>query len=128
MTLRQNVYAAWKDGDVVAIEALRSLCADYEELDSTYRDFEKMREHTRAQMSEVVATLEGEKIDIPGFGSVRLTQATTTQRYDAGKLDELATHLAMCGLSGIADRILECKEMGMRAGSLRIEREKPRTE
>jgi hypothetical protein len=124
--MRPNTYAAWKDGDASAVEALRSLCADYEELDATYRDFERIREQTRNQISEVVATFDGEKAEITGFGVVRLTQATVTQRYDAGRLDELATHLALCGLSGIADRILACKEMGMRAGSLRIEREKAR--
>lgn len=122
--VRQNTYGAWLDGDVTAYEALRALCSDYEELDATYRDFEKMRDQTRAQISEVVSRMDGEKAEVKGFGTVRLTQASTVARWKGDELDRLATELAAVGLQGVADRILACKEMTMRAGSLRIEREK----
>jgi hypothetical protein len=122
--LRENAYLAWKDGDATATEALRSLCADYEELDNTYRQFEGIRDQTRNQISEVVATCDGEKAEIAGFGVVRLTQASVTLRYDGEALDKLATDLAGLGLIDLADRILGCKKPSARAGSLRIEREK----
>lgn len=124
-TLRhENAYLAWQEGDATATEALRSLCADYEELDNTYRQFEAIREQTRNQISAVVATIDDEKAEIKGFGVVRLTQASASLRYDDNALDKLATDLAGMGLFDLADRILGCKKRVERAGSLRIEREK----
>src|SRR5689334_1884199 len=70
--VRQNIYAAWLDGEVSAVEALHSLCADYEELDQTYRQYEGMREQTRQQLSEVLEKMGG-KAEVKGFGVLTIT-------------------------------------------------------
>ena len=55
--VRQNIYAAWLDGDATSVEALRSLCADYEEIDTSYKDFERIRATVRAGRDEMRNTL-----------------------------------------------------------------------
>lgn len=123
--VRQNVYAAWLDGDVTAVEALRSLCADYEELDQTYRQFETLRDAARAQISEVLARLDG-KAEIKGFGTLMLTEPSIVKGFDKTKLRTLMQELTDEGEPSIADRIAACETKSARAGGLRIEREKER--
>lgn len=125
MTWRgQNVYGAWKDGDATAMEALRSLCDDYEELDQTYKQFEAQREVVRVQISEVLARVEGEQAEIKGFGTLRITAATLGHKWDGMALTTLAAELENVGLDGIAKRIMACRSNTSRSGGLRIEREK----
>lgn len=121
--VRQNTYAAYLDGDVTAMEALRSLCADYEELDSTYKDFERLREQTRDQISTVLVKI-GDKATLEGFGTVSLQQPSIVEGYDKKKLMALIFELIDEGESPIADRIRACATKSARAGGLRIEREK----
>lgn len=121
--VRQNTYAAYLDGDVTAMEALRSLCSDYEELDSTYQDFGKMREQTRDQISNVLVKI-GDKVEVDGFGVVSLLQPSVVESYDKKKLMALIFELIDEGESPIADRIRACASKSARAGGLRIEREK----
>lgn len=122
--VRQNTYGAYLDGDATAYEALHALCSDYEELDATYRDFARMREQTRAQISEVLARVDGEKAEIEGFGLLRLMPPSVVKSYDKEKMGALIGALRDQGLDDIADQIIACKVETMRAGSLRIEREK----
>ena len=121
---RQNVYAAYLDGDVTPMEALRSLCSDYEELDSTYKDFEGMREQTREQISNVLVKI-GDKVEVKGFGTLSLMQPSVVESYDKKKLTALIFELMDEGEPTIADRIRACASKSARAGGLRIERAKP---
>jgi hypothetical protein len=121
--VRQNIYAAWLDGDVTAMEALRSLCADYEELDATYKDFEGLREQTREQISNVLARY-GDKAEIKGFGVLTLTAPSTVISFDKQKMAALMNELVDEGEEPIADRIAACRTKSARSGGLRIEREK----
>ena len=120
--VRQNVYAAWLDGDVTAMEALRSLCADYEELDSTYKDYEGLRNQTRDQLSQVVEKLDG-KVEVKGFGVLTITNAVVTEGYDKAKIRDLIMDL-VADHPAIAARLAACSTKTARAGGLRIEREK----
>ncbi len=122
--VRQNIYTAWLDGDVTAIEALRSLCSDYEELDQSYKQFEEMREQLRQQLSEVVEKLGG-RATIKGFGELTITAPSITNGYDKAALDDLIDILAE-EHPGIAAQIAACRKKTARAGGLRIEREKVR--
>ena len=121
--VRQNVYAAWLDGDVTAMEALRSLCNDYEELDQSYKDYEKLREVTRDQMSNVMVKI-GDKVEVDGFGVVMLSSGVVVEGFDKAKLKALIYELIDEGEFPIADRIRACMTKSARAGGLRIEREK----
>lgn len=121
--IRQNVYGAWLDGDVTAMEALRSLCADYEELDSTYKDFEGLREQTREQISNVLVKI-GDKVDVKGFGILTLTAPSITEGFDKKALNALVNSLVQEGNLEVAQRIMACRTQSARSGGLRIEREK----
>lgn len=120
--VRQNVYAAWLDGDATAMEALRSLCNDYEELDSAYKDYDTMRGTVRDQLSQIVEKLGG-KAEVKGFGTLVVTSATITEGYDKKLIRDLIMDL-VADYPDIAARLSACATKSMRAGGLRIEREK----
>lgn len=122
--VRQNIYVAWQDGDVTAMEALRSLCGDYEELDQTYRQFEQMREQTREQISNVLVKLDG-KAEIKGFGKLTLMEPSIVKGFDKAKIQTLINEL-VADYPDIAARLAACETKTARAGGLRIEREKAR--
>lgn len=120
--VRQNVYGAWIDGDVTAMEALRSLCADYEEIESSYKDFESLRNVTRDQISNVLEKLDG-KAEIKGFGKLTISAPSITEGYDKAQIRAIILDL-IADYPDIAGRLAACATKSMRAGGLRIEREK----
>ena len=118
----QNGYMAWVEGDATAMEALRSLCADYEELDKAYNDYKGMREQTRVQMSNVVEKLDG-RATVTGFGTLSIAPPSVTEGYDKQMIRDLIFDL-LNEHPEIASRLAACSTQSMRAGGLRIEREK----
>lgn len=120
--VRQNIYAAYLDGDVSAMEALRSLCDDYEELESSYKDFEALRAGVRDQISTVMTRI-GDKVEIKGFGTLSLTAPSITKGYDRAKIQALINEL-VDEYPDIAARLVACETKSARAGGLRIERER----
>ena len=121
--VRQNIYAAWQDGDVTAMEAIRSLCSDYEEIEQSYKDFEGLRNQTRDQLSQVVERLDG-RVDVKGFGVLTITPPSITEGYDKTKIRDLIMDL-VADYPDIAARLAACSTKSARAGGLRIERDKP---
>jgi hypothetical protein len=121
--VRQNIYAAWLDGDLTAMEALRSLCSDFEELDATYKDFEGLRDQTRDQISNVLVKI-GDRVDVKGFGVLTLMQPSIVEGFDKKLLTELIIALTLEGNTDVAQRLAACRTKSARAGGLRIEREK----
>lgn len=121
--IRQNIYDAWVDGEVSAVEALRALCHDYEELDDTYKQFEAMREHTREQIGNVLVRLDG-KAEIKGFGTLTISAPVVVEGFDKKALTALVDALAQEGNVEMVQRIAACRTRTSRAGGLRIEREK----
>jgi hypothetical protein len=121
--VRQNIYAAYLDGDVTAMEALRSLCSDYEELDATYKDFEGLRDQARDQISNVLVKI-GDRVDVKGFGVLTLMQPSIVEGFDKKLLTELIIALTLEGNTDVAQRLAACRTKSARAGGLRIEREK----
>ncbi len=121
--VRQNIYGAWLDGDVTAMEALRSLCSDYEELDATYKDFEGLREQAREQISNVMVKI-GDRVEVKGFGLLSLMQPSIVEGFDKKALTNLVRDLVQEGSADMAQRIMACSTRTARVGGLRIEREK----
>ena len=121
--IRQNIYGAWLDGDVTAMEALRSLCDDYEELDKAYKDYEGLREQTRDQIGNVLVKI-GDKVEIKGFGTLTLMAPQIVEGFDKRALNDLIIQLIEDGYAPIAQQIAACKAKTSRTGGLRIEREK----
>lgn len=120
---QQSPYWAWQEGDLTAMEALRALCMTLGEVESELEPFEAERGTLRSQISEIVAAVPGEKAEIKGFGVVRLTQASVTKGFDKEKIQALINELVE-DYPDIAARLVACETKSMRAGSLRIEREK----
>lgn len=123
MLVRQNSYAAYLDGDVSAVEALRSLCSDYEEVEASYKDFEGIRNQLREQISVVLDRLGG-KAEIKGFGALTLTAPVIVKGFDKARVVALIGEL-MDEHPDIAERLAACATQTSRAGGLRIERERP---
>lgn len=120
--VRQNTYAAWLDGDATAMEALRSLCSDYEEIEASYKDYEALRNTVRDQLSQVVEKLDG-KVVLKGFGTLTLSPPSITEGYDKAQIRAIILDL-VADYPDIAARLAACSTKSMRAGGLRIEREK----
>ena len=121
--VRQNIYAAYLDGDVTAMEALRSLVDDYEELDQAYKQYEGMREQTRDQISNVLVKI-GDKVEVKGFGVLTMMAPQVVEGFDKKQLTELIVQLTLEGNTDVAQRLAACRTKSARAGGLRIEREK----
>lgn len=120
--VRQNVYAAFLDGDVSAMEALRSLCDDYEEVEQSYKDFEKIRESLRDQIGNVLLKLDG-TATVKGFGKLILADPVIVKGFDKVKIQALINDL-ITDYPDIAARLVACETKSARAGGLRIERER----
>jgi len=114
LLVRQNAYIAWQDGDITTSEALKALVQDYEELDASYRDFEKMREQTRAQLSELVDRLGG-RAEVRGFGVLAITEPSVVAGYDSKALDGLINSIAD-DQPHLAAQIASCRKRTMRSG------------
>jgi len=113
---------AWMDGDATAMEALNSLCNDYEELDDAYKSYEGMREQTRNQISTVMVRV-GDKVEVKGFGVLTMMAPQIVESFDKKALNDLVLDL-IADYPEIAARVLACKTKTSRAGGLRIERER----
>ena len=124
LLVRQNTYGAFLDGDVTAMEVLRALCNDYEEIEQSYKDFEKIRESVRDQIGNVLVKLDG-KAEVPGFGRLILAEPVVVKGFDKAKIQALINDLVE-EHPEIAARLVACETKSMRAGGLRIEREKAR--
>jgi hypothetical protein len=120
--IRQNIFAAWLDGDVSDMEALRSLCADYEEIESSYKDFERIKAATRDQIARVMVKL-GDKVEVNGFGTVLMTAPSIVSGYDKAKIKALIEEWSG-DFPEFAEALAACETKSSRAGGLRIERER----
>lgn len=120
--MKPNTYAAWLDGDATAYEALRSLCDDLEEIEQSYKSFEKIRQVTRDQISTVMLKL-GDKVEVKGFGTVLLTAPSIVTGYDKAKIKALIQEWSN-DFPEFAEALAACETKTSRAGGLRIERSK----
>lgn len=122
MTTKQTIFDAYMDGDLTAMEALRALCSDYEELEQSYKDFGRARDGMRDQIAHVLAKL-GDKVEVKGFGTVMLTAPSVTKSFDKEKIRALIQEWS-ADFPEFAESLAACETKSSRAGGLRIEREK----
>jgi len=114
-------YAA---GDLTPVQALRALCRDLGEVESQLTPLEHERAGLRNAISEILTRLDGERAIVPGFGKVALTQPSVVERWDGARIAAFAEYLAATGQDELADSLSMCCVRSMRAGGLRIERER----
>lgn len=119
-----SVYEEYQEGLLTPVQALRALVSDLAETESELAPLQEQRESLRAQISEVLARVDGEQYTIKGYGTLKLTNPSVTQKYDTHLIDMLVNQLAEDGYEEIARQIAACKGKSMRAGGLRIEKEK----
>lgn len=117
-----SLYHDYTEGHLTPQQALRALCSDLAEVESEIGPLERQREQIREQISLIVARMDGERADVPGFGTVRIASAAVTERWDGKALAMLMERLLADGQQDIASAILRCKEKSFRAGGLRVER------
>lgn len=114
-----DVFDHWKQGDIGPHAALRALCSQLGEVQSDLDGLQEEREFLRSQISEIVNSLGG-KVEVAGFGELRITEPVKTASYDRKQLDELVLWLIEHEQTGIAQRITGCRKESARAGSLQI--------
>lgn len=124
MTVSTDIYQEWVDGYATPIEALRVLCIELGEVESDLQPLQEQRERLRSQLSDVLARIDGQKYTLKGFGTLAIGGPTITKKYDTHLVDMLVNELTETGYEEIARKLARCKGKSMRAGGLRIEREK----
>ena len=118
--VRQNIFAAWLDGDATDMEALRALCSDYEEIESSFKSFERIKADTRDQIARVMCKL-GDKVEVKGFGVVLMTSPSIVSGYDKAKVKALIEEWSS-DFPEFSEALAACETKSSRAGGLRIER------
>lgn len=117
------MFDEWEAGNLSDVQAARALASDYGELEDELMPLLRQRDELRDQLSRVVAHMGG-KAEIPGFGMMQMAAPSITNSYDAKALDNLVLSLIADGCTDVAESITACRRQSMRAGSLRITREK----
>jgi hypothetical protein len=115
-------YLQWSDGFMTSHQALRALCMELGELESELEPLTSQREALRARIGDIVGREDG-PVEIRGFGVVRITAPSVTKGYDKAAIKALIDELAE-DHPAIAEKLAGCETKSMRAGGLRIERER----
>jgi hypothetical protein len=115
-------YLQWAEGFLTPHQALRALCSELGEVESEIEPLTKQREALRGRIAEIVSRQDG-PVEIKGFGVVRITAPGVTKGYDKEAVKALILEWAD-DFPEFAERLSACEKQTMRAGGLRIEREK----
>lgn len=110
-------FDAWSAGALSAHQALHALLANLGEVESEIARLEQARARLRDQIAQIVAR-EG-PVTV-GDRRALITEAAVVASYDRQALDDLVARLARTHPQ-IAQDISACRRETLRAGSLRIE-------
>lgn len=124
--MTNNPFTEWEEGNLSAYRALRALCMDLGEVESELAPLQKQRDDTRNQIGDILLTQDNYKAEIKDFGRLMITAPSISAKYDTKAVDALVSWLVDAGYTDIAERLAACKIKSMRAGGLRIERERER--
>lgn len=119
-----EVVRAWEEGTMTDLEALRHLCSDLGEVESTLEPLQQEREQLREIARRIVARLDGQRAEVKGFGALAITGGGETVSYDAKACDALVAKLAANGYAQIAEELAQARRTSVRSAALRITREK----
>lgn len=117
-----TAYLEWQSGNITDREALGILCAAIIQLDEQMKPLAERGAVLREQIGHVLAHY-GQALDLPGFGKLEITNPSITKGYDRKQLDALIIELAS-EYPEVAAKLTQCRTESMRAGGLRIIREK----
>jgi hypothetical protein len=101
---------------------LAALMRDLGEIDSEVKAIEYDRDAKRERIAQIVQELGG-RVEVMGVGVAMMTPESETVSYDGKALDKLVDQLSANGEKEkvlIAMRIMQCKKVSRRKGSLRI--------
>lgn len=115
-----ELLARYEDGYATPYETLRALCMELGEVESDLEPLQAQRERLRTEIGNVLARI-GDKAEIKGFGKLSITAPSVSTGYDAKALRAL---VATWGDTEQARQVQACEKQTVRAGALRIEREK----
>ncbi|HJZ50129.1 MAG TPA: hypothetical protein VKE41_23315 [Roseiflexaceae bacterium] len=105
-------------------QALRSLLSDRAEALDQIAHLTAEVKQLEARISELIAPAD-RPVRVPGFGTLRITAPSVSQRVDPDALRQLIQSLRETGQGQLADEIAACTKPSYRDGSLRITPEKP---
>ena len=110
--------------EAAARDRARALLSDLAEVESELKPLERQREHLRQRLADILEELDEGAVTLPGYGSARLVEAAVVPRWDAEALGRLCAYLEDRGDDALAEMIRACRVETIRAGGLRVERER----
>jgi len=116
-------FQAWAEGDIDAATALRGFADELRAIDAVTEPLEVRRATVRRLCEEIVQQA-GEKIVVSGYGEFAFAPASVSQTYDRKQLETLLHDLIASGEGDWAQRLEACRKETMRAGGLRIIKER----
>lgn len=117
-----GMYRAWQLQEVSSAAALAAFTDAYARLDDQITALEQQRDALRVPISEIVAHIGG-TVTVPDFGHVSITAPAVSSAYNKADLDALVAELDAVQPE-IAKEIRGCLRTTMKAGSLRISRQR----
>lgn len=118
----QQIIDDYDNGRITSTQALRALCNDLGECADEQITLDTQHKQLRAAIERIV--LKEGTTEVQGFGRLMMVAPSTTNKYDVKRLDALVLTLMQVGEHDIAAQIAECRTEGVRAGYLKIDREK----
>lgn len=123
-----DVIQQWEEGNITDMQAIKALVNELGEVEDELKSYERQKEETRNLLTRIIQRTG--KVEIRGYGSIMMTQPSTTSRYDTKALDNLVLELMqtewedMAIPMQIAAKIAECRRETTKGAFLRIERER----
>lgn len=117
-----TILEEWQEGRISDMEALRALAIHLGEVESEIAPLEAEKAALRETIGLILDRV-GEPVQIAGFGRMELSAPAIVQSFDKKQLDALIEDLENEN-PDLAARIAACRTKSMRAGGVRITREK----
>lgn len=116
-----DIFSAWEQGKVEDEAVLRALWSDLREIEDELTPLQAERDRLRNELAQVIAKIG--TVILPGFGRALITNPTQVVNYDKKAMEKIIATLRVTHPDIVAD-IMAAQRVTMRAGSLRIEKEK----
>jgi hypothetical protein len=103
---------------------LLAALSDLREIEDEIARLQAERLAVRVRLSEIVALRYGNRVAVPGYGTLQIRAPSVSSRWDSGALSELVRSLREQGQTELADEIEGCKKRVESEGGLAIMPEK----
>lgn len=123
-TTTDSLFRDWQEGYTGPFEALRGLTAELSTVEAALAPLERRKAELRERIAQIVTTLDKQRAELPGVGTLALTGGGVRTSWDTKALDALQRKLVAHGYAGIAEELLAARKEAPVAPALRITKEK----